>query len=528
VRLAVDPLEQRLLLDGGGVFGAAAPNGVPVGGLIGGITVSTDLVLDPVNSPEDRDREMGLPLLDSNPGAPVALYLDFTGNFEATWWNSDGDFPKPGRPVVTPVFNLDNDPTKFGGIEQGMIKEIWARVAEDFAPFNVNVTTHYYGGFNDGQALKVAIGGLDTDWYTVPSSGTSNIGSFSNSEAPNVVFVFSESIRRGVIAGGLDGDGRPIDFESAVATCASHEAGHAFGLLHHSRYNFEYDGTTQDLNGNLKGKTEYDPGTAAWTPIMGNSLDSDRTTWDADPTDLGPDTFQDDLAVIGGPANGFGFRADDHGNTTATATPLTQPVAFLPRMTGKGIINDWKSDMDFFSFTTGGGALQVQVDAAPLGPNLIPVAELWSDHGPIARADAGGFTQSIIHANLPAGTYFVLVKSFGDYGDEGQYTVTVDFPQVVAQSADGGVASVPPPPALSARVVSLKGQALVKVFDARTGGLRRTLKPFGGSAGKVSVALIDVNGDGIADLVVSARVNGKVRKKVYSGTDLSPLPSGPA
>src|SRR5262249_1399965 len=159
-----------------------------------------DQVLDPVNSPEDRDLAMGLPLLDSNPGAPVALYLDFTGNFEATWSNSDGDFPKPGRPVVTPVFNLDNDSAKFGGIRQGMIKEIWARVAEDFAPFNVNVTTHYYGGFNDGQALKVAIGGLHTDWYTVPSSGTSNIGSFSNSAAPNVVFVFSETIRRGVIA----------------------------------------------------------------------------------------------------------------------------------------------------------------------------------------------------------------------------------------------------------------------------------------------------------------------------------------
>src|SRR5262249_37732298 len=93
------------------------------------------------------------------------------------------------------------------------------------------------------------------------------------------------------------------------------------------------------------------------------------------------------------------------------------------------------------------------------------------------------------------------------------------------------VIPTPPPlprPGLSARVVRLKGQSLVKVFDAATGALRQTLKPFGGSAANVQAALIDVNGDGAKDLVVTARVNGKLRKKVYSGIDLSPLPSAPA
>ena len=53
----------------------------------------------------------------------------------------------------------------------------------------------------------------------------------------------------------------------------------------------------------------------------------------------------------------------------------------------------------------------------------------------VARADAGSLTQSIIHANVPAGTYYVLVKSFGDYGDVGQYTVSVSTGSVLTQKS---------------------------------------------------------------------------------------------
>jgi hypothetical protein len=88
-------------------------------------------------------------------------------------------------------------------------------------------------------------------------------------------------------------------------------------------------------------------------------------------------------------------------------------------------------------------------------------------------------------------------------------------------------APTPPRAALLARVVKQQGQSLVKIFDAATGALRKTLKPFGSFRGKVQVALIDVNGDGAPDLVVTARIGRKVRKKVYA-LDLSEPPSPPA
>jgi hypothetical protein len=37
--------------------------------------------------------------------------------------------------------------------------------------------------------------------------------------------------------------------------------------------------------------------------------------------------------------------------------------------------------------------------------------------------------------------------------------------------------------------------------------------------------LRDVNGDGVMDILASARVNGKLRRRAFSGRDLSPLPA---
>src|SRR5262249_22235722 len=160
------------------------------------------------------------------------LYLDFTGNFESDWWQNNSNGTQTHfHNVTTPVFDTDGDATKFSADEQSTIKQIWARVAEDYAPFNINVSTDYYGSFNDRQALKVAIGGNNTDWLHQNASGISSIGSFTDS-APNVVFVFD--LIAWAKAGVTDGLGRPIDGIAAMATSISHEAGHSFGLYHQS------------------------------------------------------------------------------------------------------------------------------------------------------------------------------------------------------------------------------------------------------------------------------------------------------
>jgi hypothetical protein len=383
-------------------------------------------IFDPTSDPRLHDQQMGLPLLNSNPGAPVTLYLDFTGNFESDWWYGSPGNETHFANVITPVFSMDANTGFFSATERATIKEIWSRVAEDFAPFNINVSTAYYGGFANGQALRVAIGGQHTDWLHINSSGIASIGSFSDS-APNVVFVFDlvDWASRGV----SDGEGRALVGTAATATTISHEAGHAFGLRHHSRYT---------VNGTLI--ATYDPGNAGWTPIMGNNLASDRTTWDSGPTDLGPNSSQDDMEILAAPANVFGMKADDHGNTVATADPLKTSLAVFAPMTGKGIIGEM-NDVDFFKFASPGGSIQVKVNAVQFGPNLIPIAELWSSSGFVSPANAGGLTQSIINANVGAGTYYVLVKGFGDYGDVGQYTVSVNHQQVLTTTTTASATS---------------------------------------------------------------------------------------
>lgn len=354
------------------------------------------------------DQQMGLPLLDSNLGAPVTIYLDFNGHFERDWFYLDENGNEVHyRNVSTPVFDTDSNTASYSASEQALIREVWTRVAEDFAPFRVNVSTAYYGTFNNGQALRVAIGGRNTDWLGMNSSGYAGIGSFRDA-TPNTVYVFdlAEWARNGV----TDGEGRVINAAAALATSASHEAGHAFGLRHQSLYS----GTTK-IN-------DYNPGTATWTPIMGNNLASDRTTWNFGPTDLGADKTQSEVDYLG---YQFGYRPDDHANSTAWASSLTTNI-FGDALTGKGLIH-YMSDFDFFKFTTSTGQFQISVAAAQYGANLVPVVELWNASGRIAGPVTATGTRAVIEANISAGTYYVMVRSTGLHGDVGQYNLAVTF-----------------------------------------------------------------------------------------------------
>ena len=47
-----------------------------------------------------------------------------------------------GADMVCPVFSLDSNPA-FNDAEKTLIQDIWRRVAEDYAPFNIDVTTEF-------------------------------------------------------------------------------------------------------------------------------------------------------------------------------------------------------------------------------------------------------------------------------------------------------------------------------------------------------------------------------------------------
>src|SRR4029079_13085128 len=124
-----------------------------------------------------------------------------------------------------------------------------------------------------------------------------------------------------------------------------------------------------------------------------------------------------------------------HASIYGLAAPLTMGDHLL---TGHGIIEK-TTDKDVFKFQTGGGSIGINVYGAvhnlttSIG-NLDPAVELRSSTGAlIASSNIQHSQYEFFTANLPAGTYYIVVASNGAYGDVGQYTV-----EAMESSGPGG------------------------------------------------------------------------------------------
>lgn len=351
--------------------------------------------------------------LNSRPGAPATLFLDFNGHYQTERVGMDEwqDFFVPGNHgwhnILTPAYDRDSDPLTFSPEEQQHIRFIWASVAEDYAPFNINVTTvdpDPGRRHTDGAYLRVVISGdANFTGNSDFSGGLGEYGAYANDDGANVAYVF-----------GKKSNGSPEDVRF-LAEAASHEAAHTFGLEH-------YEKTVGD---NLR------------APIMRtNSAESaQRGVW-----------WNGDMDVIASSANGFGYAADDYGNSFATAAQLTPTNAGLY---ARGIVN-WTTDVDMFQFSTGGGNVSIKVElpteadgiAHPSFPlarhknvgNLNATLRLYNASGALVAQDSDPTLFASLTANLTAGTYYVQVGSYGLAGDVGQYSLFVNEtagPQIV-------------------------------------------------------------------------------------------------
>ncbi|MGI9578644.1 MAG: hypothetical protein ACR2OH_10620, partial [Microthrixaceae bacterium] len=93
--------------------------------------------------------------LHSHPGADHTIYLDFDGHTaEGTSWNNS---THPS--ITTGPYNTDGNANSWSTNELNVIRQSWERVAEDFSPFDVNVTTEDPGT----EALRRS-GSGDTQW----------------------------------------------------------------------------------------------------------------------------------------------------------------------------------------------------------------------------------------------------------------------------------------------------------------------------------------------------------------------------
>jgi hypothetical protein len=183
---------------------------------------------------------------------------------------------------------------------------------------------------------------------------------------------------------------------------------------------------------------------------------------------------QDDLATISGSTNGAGYRADDFGNSAATAKLLNGTS-----LNQFGII-ETRSDSDWFSFSTGTGNVSLSISnacqawindgfgntsatlLAGRSPNLDIAASLYNASGTlIASSNALDSLSASFNLSLNAGTYFLQVDGVGfgdplstgysDYGSLGQYLLTgsltspanlvISAPTTLLTSEAGGSAS---------------------------------------------------------------------------------------
>ncbi|HMJ91947.1 MAG TPA: zinc-dependent metalloprotease family protein [Candidatus Acidoferrum sp.] len=361
----------------------------------------------------------------SRPGASNIIYLNFTGDsVTGTAWNTS--LSRSTIPAV--AFSTDSDYSTFSDAEQTAIKRIWMRVAEDFAPFNVDVTTERPATFTTRTAHALITRNTDANGSANPSSGAGGVAYISSFATST----YAKYRPAWIYANNFSGT------ESYIAEAVSHEVGHNLGLSH--------DGTTSgsDYYGG------HGSGNTSWGPIMGTGYSRNVSQWCKGEYYLANNT-QDDLTTI---AAKIPFRADDHGDTTQSATPLaitagSNVVATTPEIdpvnastANKGVLSRG-TDIDVFSFATGNGGINLRVNswmqpAGTRGGNVDLLVELRDANGSLVlTSNPTADTAAQIQTVLTAGTYYLHVRNTGvgnpivsgpsgytSYGSIGQYFIS--------------------------------------------------------------------------------------------------------
>ncbi|MFC1759008.1 Calx-beta domain-containing protein [Planctomycetota bacterium] len=348
--------------------------------------------------------------MHSNPSANHTIYLDFDGHVtEGTSWNSSYGVSS----IVSPAFDPSEDGPSFNTAEQQRIQRVWQRVAEDFSPFEVNVTTEDPGaedlrksGSGDQEwGTRVVI--TDDTFANCGCGGHAWIGSFNDSQ-DEPVFVYNSS-------------------EIGVSAASTLEVGHAVYLAHDGNSGRTY------YNGHGSGET-------GWGPIMGSGYSKNMTTWDngeyydANNTGSGAnyDRGPDDLGVIT-TYNGFGYRTDDHGDSSASATGFIGGDSFTYT------INDGNGGTDTATVNmTGDGTSATftnnqQVNISSSGtPRITSTIDVSGMSGTIADVNLGFDISHTWAADLdvsliaPDGTEINLFTDVGGSGDNFTNTVLDD------------------------------------------------------------------------------------------------------
>ncbi len=342
-------------------------------------------------------------LLHSRPTATRKIYLDFDGHLTiGTRWNA-------GRSatLTTPPFSLDADPA-FSDAEKAVVQESFRRIAEHFAPWNVDVTTQDPGveslrKTSNGDldyGIRVVIGPKAFD---TPAAGIAYLNSF-NDDIDTPCFTFATTNWTAALIAGV----------------TSHEVGHTVSLVH---------------QGQNPGDGEYfgghGSGALSWSPIMGNGLRPVNQWAKGEYKDAS--STQDNLVAIANTFSGVPPVADDHGDTRETAT-------FAPGLstTVGGVIGS-SGDIDMIRIDAGRGNLVITPKVSLVAPNLRLQVRVLNSVGTVlgtyvGAGTAGNMAAAPITVAIPAeGVHYIELDGIGNgtgvtegytgYGSIGYYSL---------------------------------------------------------------------------------------------------------
>jgi prepilin-type processing-associated H-X9-DG protein len=339
-----------------------------------------------------------VPVLNSYPTASAAIFLDFDGHtVDGTSWNWSGS------PIVCGV----------SGLSTAGITEIFNRVAEDYRPFNINITTDStkFLSAPADQRMRVIIT-TSSSWYGNTAGGVAFISSFTWGD-DHPCFVFSALLGYNV---------------KKISEAVSHESGHTLGLYHQSQY-----------DGNCYKLTDYHAGLGTgeigWAPIMGIGYNQNFTLWANGPNSFGCTSYQSDLDIITSAPNRFGYRQDDHGDTIteATAALFTNNQFDI-----NGIIQQ-NTDEDVFRFIMPGkatfklNATPYNVGTGNAGSDLDMQITLYNELNQLLNVyNPGALLNSVADTILNPGVYYLTVEGKGNiyapaYASLGSYSLKANI-----------------------------------------------------------------------------------------------------
>jgi hypothetical protein len=377
---------------------------IPQKGALGDGTLPTNPIISDI--PDSQTF-----FLHSKPSATAKIYLDFDGAVIVnTSWNVLG-------PIDSAPLSVDTDPA-FTPAELNIIKSVWRSVAEDYAGFNVDVTTEQPISYDPDHFAKVVISSTSS-WYGNGAGGVSFIRSsrLANNQPS---FVFSSLLNNSI---------------KNVSEATSHEVGHMLGLYHTAEYDVNCNYIRDYYSGSNSSTGQ------GWAPIMGVGYYRALTQWTNTSeypflsSPYGCNTAeQDDVSIITAPSSydtgDLRFANDEAGNTVSTAGNLRRTVVNnIATVDHLGILS--RGDLDLYKITTLGGDINITVNPmTPVQTNLIGDADfavrlLDSNMNILSIANPDGVLPATVEAlGVPSGTYYLEIVPSGylDVSQPGGYT----------------------------------------------------------------------------------------------------------